>query len=162
MWFLTYFAFTSSLLTFFVYCEYNSIIELKIKARFRFSTSPLTIVLLNNSFLIGEWKLDMHRYSFFYLWCIFIFFFVCRIRYLLIARLLRLIRILMYVRSYQAFVATFLTLIPSLMPYLGTIFCVMCIYCSLGIQVHWMLCFLVILQLNSAVVDISVSIYAFW
>nr|XP_034916613.1 two pore calcium channel protein 1 isoform X2 [Populus alba] len=56
------------------------------------------------------------------------------IRYLLIARLLRLIRILMYVRNYRAFVATFLTLIPSLMPYLGTIFCVMCIYCSLGIQ----------------------------
>ena len=64
----------------------------------------------------------------------------------------------MYVRSYRAFVATFLTLLPSLMPYLGTIFCVMCIYCSLGIQVHWMLCFVVILQLNSAVVDISVSI----
>lgn len=41
----------------------------------------------------------------------------------------------MYVRSYRAFVATFLTLIPSLMPYLGTIFCVMCIYCSLGIQI---------------------------
>ncbi|KAJ6693267.1 hypothetical protein OIU85_004071 [Salix viminalis] len=57
------------------------------------------------------------------------------IRYLLIARLLRLIRILMYVKSYRAFVATFLNLIPSLMPYLGTIFCVMCMYCSLGIQI---------------------------
>ncbi|CAK7324001.1 unnamed protein product [Dovyalis caffra] len=57
------------------------------------------------------------------------------IRYLLIARMLRLIRILMYVQSYRAFVTTFLTLIPSLMPYLGTIFCVMCIYCSLGIQI---------------------------
>ncbi|KAI5652642.1 hypothetical protein M9H77_29829 [Catharanthus roseus] len=57
------------------------------------------------------------------------------IRYLLIARMLRLIRLLMHVRQYRAFVATFLTLIPSLMPYLGTIFCVMCIYCSLGVQI---------------------------
>ncbi|KAK1566935.1 hypothetical protein Q3G72_006282 [Acer saccharum] len=57
------------------------------------------------------------------------------IRYLLLARMLRLIRILMHVQRYRAFVATFLTLIPSLMPYLGTIFCVMCIYCSLGVQV---------------------------
>ncbi|PIA55387.1 hypothetical protein AQUCO_00800270v1 [Aquilegia coerulea] len=57
------------------------------------------------------------------------------IRYLLIARLLRLIRLLMHVKRYRAFVATFLTLIPSLMPYLGTIFCVLCIYCSLGLQI---------------------------
>ncbi|KAI3765444.1 hypothetical protein L2E82_15477 [Cichorium intybus] len=57
------------------------------------------------------------------------------IRYLLIARMLRLIRLLMHVQRYRAFIATFLTLIPSLMPYLGTIFCVMCIYCSIGIQV---------------------------
>ncbi|XP_019194318.1 PREDICTED: two pore calcium channel protein 1A-like [Ipomoea nil] len=57
------------------------------------------------------------------------------IRYLLIARMLRLIRLLMHVRSYRAFVATFLTLIPSLMPYLGTIFCVLCFYCSLGLQI---------------------------
>ncbi|KAJ7948317.1 Two pore calcium channel protein 1 [Quillaja saponaria] len=57
------------------------------------------------------------------------------IRYLLLARLLRLIRLLMYVQRYRAFVATFLTLIPSLMPYLGTIFCVLCIYCSLGLQI---------------------------
>ncbi|ONI17116.1 hypothetical protein PRUPE_3G138600 [Prunus persica] len=57
------------------------------------------------------------------------------IRYLLIARMLRLIRILMHVQRYRAFLATFLTLIPSLMPYLGTIFCVMCIYCTLGVQV---------------------------
>ncbi|KAL0288720.1 UNVERIFIED_CONTAM: Two pore calcium channel protein 1B, partial [Sesamum angustifolium] len=57
------------------------------------------------------------------------------IRYLLIARMLRLIRLLMHVQQYRAFVATFLTLIPSLMPYLGTIFCVMCIYCSLGVQI---------------------------
>ncbi|XP_038694433.1 two pore calcium channel protein 1 isoform X2 [Tripterygium wilfordii] len=57
------------------------------------------------------------------------------IRYLLLARLLRLVRLLMHVQRYRAFVATFLTLIPSLMPYLGTIFCVMCIYCSLGVQI---------------------------
>ncbi|KAK4845703.1 hypothetical protein QYF36_008097 [Acer negundo] len=57
------------------------------------------------------------------------------IRYLLLARMLRLIRILMHVQRYRAFVATFLTLVPSLMPYLGTIFCVMCIYCSLGVQI---------------------------
>ncbi|KAH9744010.1 Two pore calcium channel protein 1 [Citrus sinensis] len=57
------------------------------------------------------------------------------IRYLLLARMLRLIRLLMHVQQYRGFVATFLTLIPSLMPYLGTIFCVQCIYCSLGVQV---------------------------
>ncbi|XP_051135328.1 two pore calcium channel protein 1A [Andrographis paniculata] len=57
------------------------------------------------------------------------------IRYLLIARMLRLIRLLMHVPQYRAFVATFFTLIPSLMPYLGTIFCVMCVYCSLGVQI---------------------------
>ncbi|CAL0323640.1 unnamed protein product [Lupinus luteus] len=56
------------------------------------------------------------------------------IRYLLLARMLRLIRLLMHVKQYRGFVATFLTLIPSLMPYLGIIFCVMCIYCSLGVQ----------------------------
>ena len=58
-----------------------------------------------------------------------------RIRYLLLARLLRLVRILMHVQRYRAFIATFLTLIPSLMPYLGIIFCVLCMYCSLGVQV---------------------------
>lgn len=57
------------------------------------------------------------------------------IRYLLIARMLRLIRLLMHVKQYRAFVATFLTLIPSLMPYLGMIFCILCIYCSIGVQV---------------------------
>ncbi|GAA0161530.1 ion channel [Lithospermum erythrorhizon] len=57
------------------------------------------------------------------------------IRYLLIARMFRLIRLLMHVPSYRGFVATFLTLIPSLMPYLGTIFCIMCIYCSIGLQI---------------------------
>lgn len=49
--------------------------------------------------------------------------------------MLRLIRLLMHVKRYRGFVATFLTLIPSLMPYLGIIFCVLCIYCSLGVQV---------------------------
>ncbi|CAJ2660491.1 unnamed protein product [Trifolium pratense] len=57
------------------------------------------------------------------------------IRYLLLARMLRLIRLLMYVQRFRSFVATFLTLIPSLMPYLGTIFCILCIYCSLGVQI---------------------------
>ncbi|KAG5597128.1 hypothetical protein H5410_038360 [Solanum commersonii] len=57
------------------------------------------------------------------------------IRYLLIARMLRLMRILLHVERYRAFVATFLTLIPSLMPYLGTIFCILCFYCSLGLQI---------------------------
>lgn len=57
------------------------------------------------------------------------------IRYLLLARMLRLIRLLMHVKRYRAFLATFLNLIPSLMPYLGTIFCVLCIYCSLGVQI---------------------------
>lgn len=57
------------------------------------------------------------------------------IRYLVLARMLRLIRLLMHVQRYRAFIATFITLIPSLMPYLGTIFCVLCIYCSLGVQI---------------------------
>ncbi|KAM1413183.1 hypothetical protein ACFXTO_025812 [Malus domestica] len=57
------------------------------------------------------------------------------IRYLLIARMLRLIRLLMHIQRCRAFVATFLALIPSLMPYLGTIFCVLCIYCILGVQI---------------------------
>ncbi|KAI4378321.1 hypothetical protein MLD38_015812 [Melastoma candidum] len=57
------------------------------------------------------------------------------IRYLLLARMLRLIRLLMYVKRYRAFVATFLTLIPSLTPYLGMICSVLCIYCSLGEQI---------------------------
>ncbi|CAN4104961.1 unnamed protein product [Withania somnifera] len=58
------------------------------------------------------------------------------IRYLLIARMLRLIRLLLHVAQYRGFVATFLTLIPSLMPYLGTIFCILCFYCSLALQVY--------------------------
>ncbi|KAF3334837.1 two pore calcium channel protein 1 [Carex littledalei] len=56
------------------------------------------------------------------------------IRYLLIGRMLRLIRLLLQVKQFRAFVATFLNLIPSLTPYLGMIFCVLCFYCSLGLQ----------------------------
>ncbi|MCL7033646.1 hypothetical protein MKW94_023670 [Papaver nudicaule] len=56
------------------------------------------------------------------------------IRYLLIARMLRLIRLLTHVERYRAFISTFLTLIPTLMPYLGTIFCILCMYCTLGLQ----------------------------
>lgn len=56
------------------------------------------------------------------------------IRYLIIARLLRLTRILMRIPRYRKIIATFFTLIPSLTPYLGIIFCVMCLYCSLGLQ----------------------------
>ncbi|CAL5336756.1 unnamed protein product [Camellia sinensis] len=43
--------------------------------------------------------------------------------------------LLMQVQRYRAFVATFLTLIPSLMPFMGIIFCILCIYCSLGLQI---------------------------
>ncbi|CAH1423631.1 unnamed protein product [Lactuca virosa] len=57
------------------------------------------------------------------------------IRYLLIARMIRPIRLITRVHSFHAFGSVFLTVIPSLMPYLGTIFCVMCIYCSMGIQI---------------------------
>eukprot|EP00246_Nothoceros_aenigmaticus_P009161 TRINITY_DN244_c0_g1_i5.p1 TRINITY_DN244_c0_g1~~TRINITY_DN244_c0_g1_i5.p1 ORF type:complete len:306 (-),score=48.62 TRINITY_DN244_c0_g1_i5:112-996(-) len=57
------------------------------------------------------------------------------IRYLLIARLLRLTRLLMLSERYRVVVATFLKLIPSLSPYLGVIFCVMGVYCSLGLQI---------------------------
>lgn len=56
------------------------------------------------------------------------------IRYLIIARLLRLTRILMRIPRYRKIIATFFTLIPSLTPYLAIIFCVMCLYCSLGLQ----------------------------
>ncbi|KAG6717917.1 hypothetical protein I3842_04G124400 [Carya illinoinensis] len=57
------------------------------------------------------------------------------IRYLLLAAMLRLIRLMMFVQQYDRLIATFLSLVPSLMPYLGTIFCVLCIYCSLGVQI---------------------------
>ncbi|KAH9330238.1 hypothetical protein KI387_002346, partial [Taxus chinensis] len=56
------------------------------------------------------------------------------IRYLIIARLLRLTRILIRIPRYRGIMSTFFTLIPSLTPYLGIIFCVMCLYCSLGSQ----------------------------
>ncbi|GLJ17076.1 hypothetical protein SUGI_0295400 [Cryptomeria japonica] len=56
------------------------------------------------------------------------------IRYLLIARLLRLTRILIRIPRYRGIMETFFTLIPSLTSYIGLIFCVMCLYCSLGSQ----------------------------
>lgn len=56
------------------------------------------------------------------------------IRYLLIARLLRLIRLLVHVERYRVIISTFLKLIPRLTPYLAMIFCLMCLYCSLGVQ----------------------------
>eukprot|EP01018_Ginkgo_biloba_P023694 Gb_23811 [translate_table: standard] len=40
----------------------------------------------------------------------------------------------MCVQRYRVILTTFLTLIPSLAPYLGILFCVMCLYCSLGLQ----------------------------
>uniref|UniRef100_A0A453FDE7 Ion transport domain-containing protein n=1 Tax=Aegilops tauschii subsp. strangulata TaxID=200361 RepID=A0A453FDE7_AEGTS len=58
-----------------------------------------------------------------------------RIRYLLLGRVLRLTRILLQVQRFRAFVATFFTLMSSLMPYLGIVFCVLCMYCSLGLQI---------------------------
>lgn len=95
------------------------------------------------------WRDDSNRFDFFITWIIVIgetatfvapssLSFLSNgewIRYLLLARMLRLIGLLMRVKQYRAFIATFLNLIPSLMPYLGTIFCVLCIYCSLGVQI---------------------------
>ncbi|KAM3332101.1 hypothetical protein ACQJBY_027744 [Aegilops geniculata] len=57
------------------------------------------------------------------------------IRYLLLGRVLRLTRILLQVQRFRAFVATFFTLMSSLMPYLGIVFCILCMYCSLGLQI---------------------------
>ncbi|KAG6553595.1 hypothetical protein Mapa_004509 [Marchantia paleacea] len=57
------------------------------------------------------------------------------IRYLLIARLLRLVRVLMLVERYRVKVVTFINLIPNLLPYLGINFFLMCIYCTLGMQI---------------------------
>ncbi|KAF3643496.1 Two pore calcium channel protein 1A [Capsicum annuum] len=57
------------------------------------------------------------------------------IRYLLITRMLRFVRLLIHIRRFRAFVATFLRLMYSLLPYWGTIFCIICIYCSLGLQI---------------------------
>ncbi|XP_020398283.1 two pore calcium channel protein 1 isoform X1 [Zea mays] len=56
------------------------------------------------------------------------------IRYLLLGRMLRLTRILLQIRRFRAFVATFFTLMSSLLPYLGTVFCILCVYCSIGLQ----------------------------
>ncbi|XP_020702089.1 two pore calcium channel protein 1 isoform X1 [Dendrobium catenatum] len=94
------------------------------------------------------WMEGQNRFDFVITWIIVIgeattFFFSSElpflsngewIRYLLIGRMLRLLRLLLNVQQYRGFVATFLTLIPSLMPYLGIIFCVLCIYCSVGVQ----------------------------
>ncbi|KAM3395605.1 two pore calcium channel protein 1B [Capsicum galapagoense] len=57
------------------------------------------------------------------------------IRYLLITRMLRFVRLLIHIRRFRAFVATFLRLMYSLLPYWGTVFCIICIYCSLGLQI---------------------------
>ncbi|XP_062217754.1 two pore calcium channel protein 1 isoform X2 [Phragmites australis] len=57
------------------------------------------------------------------------------IRYLLLGRMLRLTRILLQVRRFRAFVATFFTLMSSLLPYLGIVFCILCVYCSIGLQI---------------------------
>lgn len=56
------------------------------------------------------------------------------IRYLLTARLLRLVRVLMLVERFRVKLTTFLNLIPNLLPYLGINFFLMCIYCTIGIQ----------------------------
>lgn len=40
----------------------------------------------------------------------------------------------MRIPRYRKIIATFFTLIPSLTPYLAIIFCIMCLYCSLGLQ----------------------------
>lgn len=64
----------------------------------------------------------------------------------------------MHVRRCRAFIATFLTLIPSLMPYLGTLFCVMCIYCSLGVQVAQSSLPLLIFCSKS----FTICVYNFW
>ncbi|KAG0562969.1 hypothetical protein KC19_9G186300 [Ceratodon purpureus] len=56
------------------------------------------------------------------------------IRYLLICRLLRLTRLLVLVERYKVMVSTFFKLIPNLMPYLGIVFCLMCLFCSLGVH----------------------------
>jgi two pore calcium channel protein len=62
---------------------------------------------------------------------------VDRIRYLLIARLLRLTRLLVLTERYQVMVTTFLKLIRSLMPYLGITFCLVCFFCTSSVQVKF-------------------------
>ncbi|CAN4104974.1 unnamed protein product [Withania somnifera] len=49
--------------------------------------------------------------------------------------MLRFIRFLIHIEQFRAFVATFLSLMYCLLPYFGTIFCIICIYCSLGLQI---------------------------
>ncbi|KAL6561616.1 mitochondrial thiamine pyrophosphate transporter [Orobanche minor] len=91
--------------------------------RFDFVVTLVIDYWRNDNFFISSWANFPLQWG------------MMRIRYLLIARMFRLIRLLMRVQQYRAFVATFLTLLPSLVPYLGTIFCVLCIYCSLGVQI---------------------------
>ncbi|KAI3942645.1 hypothetical protein MKW98_014232 [Papaver atlanticum] len=49
--------------------------------------------------------------------------------------LLRLVRLLMHCEDHRNFASTFFTLIPALMPYLGTVFCISSMFCTLGVQV---------------------------
>lgn len=87
--------------------------------------------------------IEMFRAILFSVFCNLVFKYVTyfhlmftnRIRYLLLGRVLRLTRILLQVQRFRAFVATFFTLMSSLLPYLGIVFCVLCMYCSLGLQV---------------------------
>ncbi|KAL3701106.1 hypothetical protein R1sor_019128 [Riccia sorocarpa] len=94
------------------------------------------------------WRSGLNRFDFFVTWIIVIGetlaaflpnglpFFTNRewIRYLLIARLLRLVRGLLLIERYRVKVMTFINLIPNLLPYLGINFFLMCIYCTIGMQ----------------------------
>ncbi|KAL2650542.1 hypothetical protein R1flu_018670 [Riccia fluitans] len=95
------------------------------------------------------WRSGQNRFDFFVTWIIVIgetltavlpnglpyFTSTEWIRYLLIARLLRLVRGLMLIERYRVKVVTFVNLIPNLLPYLGINFFLMCIYCTIGMQV---------------------------
>lgn len=95
------------------------------------------------------WMEGQNKFDFVITWTIFIgetltFIFPSKlpflsngewIRYLLLGRMLRLTRILLQVRRFRAFVATFFTLMSSLLPYLGIVFCILCVYCSIGLQI---------------------------
>jgi len=95
------------------------------------------------------WMEGQNKFDFVITWTIFIgealtFIFPSKlpflsngewIRYLLLGRMLRLTRILLQVRRFRAFVATFFALMSSLMPYLGIVFCILCVYCSIGLQI---------------------------
>ncbi|KAL3701109.1 hypothetical protein R1sor_019131 [Riccia sorocarpa] len=95
------------------------------------------------------WRSMQNRFDFFVTWIIvigetlivvlpngFAFFSTSgRIRYLLIAQVLRLFRGLMLIERYRVKVGTFIKLIRHLLPYLGINFFLMCIYCTMGVQV---------------------------